>query len=198
MALPVPAPVASLARRGVAFVLDGFILVPVYVVYSLVLDAVFGVLVEPDPTGTVLVVVAVDPLRVALELTLTLLTDAVYFAGSWSRWGMTLGQRVCGVAVRALGPGPLPPAGVSPRLPPDPERVPAQGAITRWAVLQVPSLCVGTLGGAGAISLEAVGILNGAWFGLLLVTALADPLRRGLHDRAGGTVVVRPALAPGT
>jgi uncharacterized RDD family membrane protein YckC len=194
VALRAPAPVAPLGRRLAAFILDGFILVPVYVVYAVVLDALFGPLVEADPGGTGLIVVAVDPPRVALELALTLLTDAAYFAGSWARWGMTLGQRICGVAVRAVGPGPDRPPGDARGLPPHPDLVPAQAAVTRWAVLQLLPLCAATLGAAGAVPFGAVAALNAAWSGLLFVSVLADPLRRGLHDRAAATVVVRPDL----
>lgn len=200
MALHAPEPVAPLTRRLLAFILDGFILVPVYLVYAIVLDGLFGTLVEADPGGSGLVVVAVDPPRVALEMALTLVTDAAYFAGSWARWGMTVGQRVCRVAVRAVGPGEPPPGEPPPGgqrpLPPDPERVPVQVATVRWAVLQLLPLCVGTLGGAGAASIQAVAVLNATWFGLIFATAAVDPLRRGLHDRVAGTVVVRAAVAP--
>jgi len=209
VALHAPEPVAALTRRLLAFFLDGFVLVPVYLVYAIALDAIFGTLVEADPGGSGLVVVAVNPPRVAVELTLTLLTDAAYFAGSWARWGMTVGQRVCSVAVRAVGPGESGAGGAAPdgstsggprpsgprSLPPDPERVPLQVATVRWATLQLLPLCVGTLGGAGAASIQAVAVLNATWFGLIFVTAAVDPLRRGLHDRAAGTVVVRSAVA---
>jgi uncharacterized RDD family membrane protein YckC len=211
VAPPAPAPVASLARRVVAFLLDGFVLVPVYLAYAILLDALFGTLVVPAPDGSGLVVVAVSPLRVVVELTLTLLTDAAYFAGCWVRWGTTAGQRVCGIAVGGIPPGPSSGAGGAGRVAPPPrdpgppardpgppvlvpgglERVALQAATVRWAVLQLLPLCVGTLGGAGAASLQAVVVLNTTWFGLLFATAAVDPLRRGLHDRAAGTVVVR-------
>jgi len=143
VALHAPAPVATLTRRLIAFFLDGFLLVPVYVVYAVLLDAAFGALVAPDPGGAGVVVVAVDPARMALELTLTLLTDIAYYAGCWARWGMTPGQRLCGVAVRAVGPGETRSAGAPSALPPDPERVPAPAATIRWAVLQLLPLCAG-------------------------------------------------------
>ena len=191
MALHAPAPVAALTRRLVAFFLDGFILIPVYAIYAFVLDSVFGALVEPDPNGAGVVVVAVDPVRMALELTLTLVTDAAYFAGCWARWGMTPGQRICGVAVRAVGPG-SPPAPGQPRgLPPDPERVPLPVASVRWAVLQVLPLCCSTLGAAGALPIGIVAGINTGWYALLFLTAVVDPLRRGVHDRIAGTAVVR-------
>ena len=213
MALPAPAPIASLARRVLAFLLDGFVLVPVYLVYAIVLDALFGTLVVPAPDGSGLVVVAVSPVRVVVELTLTLLTDAAYFAGCWARWGMTAGQRVCGIAVGGVPPGPTSGAGGAGRpapptrepglptrepglptlVPGGLERVTLQAATVRWAVLQLLPLCVGTLGGAGAASLQVVVVLNTTWFGLIFATAAVDPLRRGLHDRAAGTVVVRGA-----
>jgi uncharacterized RDD family membrane protein YckC len=104
VALHAPAPVATLTRRLIAFFLDGFILVPVYVVYAVLLDAAFGVLVEPDPSGTGVVVVAVDPVRMALELTLTLLTDAAYYAGCWARWGMPAGGGWPGPTARTATP----------------------------------------------------------------------------------------------
>ncbi len=201
MVLHAPAPVATLARRLVAFFLDGLILAPVYVLYAVVLDATFGALVEPDPGGTGLVVVAVDPLRMALELSLTLLTDAAYYAGSWARFGMTPGQRVFGVAVRAVAPGgpPGPPGlpslpAAPPAPPSDPGRVPAQVATTRWAILQLVPLCAGTLAGAGALPIGVVAGVNTGWYAYLFLTAAVDPLRRGFHDRRAGTVVVRRAL----
>jgi uncharacterized RDD family membrane protein YckC len=194
VAFSAPAPVAPLARRAIAFFLDGLILVPAYLIYATVLDAVFGALVAPDPIGSGLVVVAVNPGRVTLELTLTILTDVAYYAGSWATWGMTLGQRTCGVAVRAVGPGAPPPPGAPRRLPPDPERVPTPSATVRWAVLQLLPLCISTLGAAGALSLGVVASVNGGWYAVLLVSAIVDPLRRGLHDRAAGTVVVRPSV----
>jgi uncharacterized RDD family membrane protein YckC len=194
VALRAPAPVATLTRRLVAFLLDGLILVPVYLLYAVLLDSVFGALVEADPNGAGMMVVAVDPLRVAVELTLTLLTDAAYYAGSWARWGMTPGQRICGVAVRAVGPGDASGGGAGLALPPDPERVPLPVASLRWAWLQLIPLCAGTLGAAGALSLGTVGGVNTGWYAFLLLTAAADPLRRGFHDRRAGTVVVRPAL----
>jgi uncharacterized RDD family membrane protein YckC len=188
-----PDSVAPLGRRVVAFFLDGLVLVPIWVVYGLVLDATLGPLVASSPDGAGLVVVAVDAPRVALELALTLLTDATYYAGCWVRWGMTPGQRICGVAVRVAG-SPAPPAtgGVRPPLP-GPGPVPAQVATMRWAVLQILPICAGSLGAAGALSFGIVAGITTGWSGFLLISAAADPMRRAFHDRVAGTVVVRPA-----
>jgi uncharacterized RDD family membrane protein YckC len=190
VAFRVSAPVAPLGRRVVAFFLDGFVLVPAWILYAVVLDGVFGPLVASDPGGAGVVVVAIDAPRVALELALTLLTDAAYYAGSWVRWGMTPGQRVCRVAVRVADSDALPAPG-GPRPPaPARDRVSAQVATTRWAVLQVLPICVGSLGTAGALSVGVVGGITVGWSGFLLLSAAADPMRRALHDRAAGTVVV--------
>ena len=192
MALRVLDPVAPLGRRVIAFFLDGLVLVPIWVLYGVVLDAVLGPLVASGPDGTGLVVVAVDTPRVALELALTLLTDAAYYAGCWVRWGMTPGQRICGVAVRVAGSPMSPAPGGAPPSLPDPDPVPAQVATVRWAVLQVLPICVGTLGAAGALSLGIVAGITTGWSGFLLLSATTDPMRRAFHDRVAGTVVVRP------
>jgi uncharacterized RDD family membrane protein YckC len=193
VALRVSAAVAPLGRRAVAFFLDGFVLVPVWVVYGVVLDAIFGPLIASDPAGAGFVVVAVDAPRVALELALTLLTDAAYYAGCWVRWGMTPGQRVCGVAVRAAQSTALPaPDGQRPP-DPGPDRVPAQVATVRWAVLQVLPICAGSLGSAGALPMGIVAGITVAWSVFLLLSAAADPMRRAFHDRVAGTVVVLAA-----
>lgn len=198
MAIRVSAPAAPLGRRAVAFYLDGFILVPAWILYAVVLDTVFGPLVASDPGGAGVVVVAVDAPRVALELALTLLTDAAYYAGSWVRWGMTPGQRVCGVAVRVAEPAAPPAPGG--RRPPDPgglrppasgpDRVLPQVATVRWAVLQVLPLCVASLGAAGALPIGVVGGISLGWSAFLFLSAAADPMRRAFHDRVAGTVVV--------
>jgi len=194
VALRVSDSVAPLGRRLVAFFLDGLVLVPVWVLYGVVLDAVLGPLVASDPGGAGLVVVAVDAPRVALELALTLLTDAAYYAGCWVRWGMTPGQRICGVAVRVAGSPMSPVPGGAPPSLPDPDPVPAQVATVRWAVLQVLPICVGTLGAAGALSLDIVAGITTGWSGFLLLSAATDPMRRAFHDRVADTVVVRLAV----
>jgi hypothetical protein len=112
------------------------------------------------------------------------------------RWGMTPGQRVCGVAVRAASAS-SPPAPDGRRPPqPGPDRVPAQVATVRWAVLQVLPICVGSLGSAGALPLGIVAGITLGWSAFLLAQAAADPMRRALHDRVAGTVVVLATRRP--
>jgi uncharacterized RDD family membrane protein YckC len=71
--------------------------------------------------------------------------------------------------------------------------VAAPVATIRWAVLQLLPICAGSLGSAGALPLGVVAGLTAGWSAALLLSAAADPLRRGLHDRVAGTVVVLAA-----
>jgi uncharacterized RDD family membrane protein YckC len=178
-------PVAALGRRGAAYVVDSLIVGVAYLTLAVFFDAVFGPLVEATPDGTAIVVVAVDPLRVILELTATLLVDAVYFAGCWSRWGATPAQRALRLRIRM--------AEGAPSTPRAPDALPIEAAWRRWAVLAVLPIAVGSLAASGALDIGALVIVNGTWFLVLFVSAAADPLRRGLHDRLAGTLVVPAA-----
>ena len=194
MGLPLAAPIAPLGRRSAAYLVDSLIIGLAYLVLGIFFDSIFGPLVAATPDGQALVVVAVNPLRVALELTATLVVDALYFAGCWSRWGATPGQRVLRIRVlleRAAGP-----AGGS-SADDTPVALPLEAAGRRWAVLAVLPIATGSLAGSGAIDVSVLTVVNGAWFLLLLASTAADPLRRGLHDRVAGTIVVpvqRPSL----
>jgi uncharacterized RDD family membrane protein YckC len=189
MGLPVATPIAPIGRRGVAYFLDSLVVGIAFVGVAVVFDALFGPLVEATPDGTALVVVAVDPIRVALELTATLVIDALYFAGSWTQWGATPAQRALRLRVRWIGGQPSPPGAR--------DAPPPEAAWRRWAVLGVVPLALGSLGASGALDVDVLVLLNGTWFLVLLVSTLADPLRRGLHDRFAGTVVEAAPGRPG-
>lgn len=178
-------PVASLGRRSAAYIVDSLIVGVAYLSLAVFFNAVFGPLVAATPDGTAIVVVAVNPLRVILELTATLLIDAFYFAGCWSRWGATPAQRAFRLRIRmAEGPPPTPDA---------PDALPIETAWRRWAVLAVLPIAVGSLAAGGALDIDVLVIVNGTWFLVLFISAAADPLRRGLHDRVAGTLVVPAA-----
>jgi len=182
MRLHAAAPVAALGRRSGAYVVDSLIIGIAYVALAVFFDAVFGRLVEAAPGGRALVVVAVNPVRVVLELTATLVIDALYFAGCWSRWGATPAQRALRLRVRmADGTPPRPDA---------PDALPIEAAWRRWAVLATVPIAVGSLAASGALEIGMLLVVNGTWFLMLLISAAADPLCRGFHDRVAGTVVV--------
>ena len=204
MGLPLAAPIAPLGRRSAAYLVDSLVIGLAYLVLGIFFDSIFGPLVAATPDGQALVVVAVNPLRVALELTATLVVDALYFAGCWSRWGATPGQRVLRIRVlleRATGSAATGPAGAGSAAAGSahdtPVALPLEAAGRRWAVLAVLPIATGSLAGSGAIDVSVLTVVNGAWFLLLLASTAADPLRRGLHDRVAGTIVVpvqRPSV----
>jgi uncharacterized RDD family membrane protein YckC len=204
MSLPLAAPIAPLGRRSAAYLVDSLVIGLAYLVLGILFDSIFGPLVAATPDGQALVVVAVNPLRVALELTATLVVDALYFAGCWSRWGATPGQRVLRIrvllerATGSAGAGPAATGSAAAGSAHDtPVALPLEAAWRRWAVLAVLPIATGSLAGSGAIDVSVLTVVNGAWFLLLLASTAADPLRRGLHDRVAGTIVVpvqRPSL----
>jgi uncharacterized RDD family membrane protein YckC len=176
-------PVAALGRRSVAYVLDSLVVGVAYVALGVLFDTIFGPLVEATPDGSAIVVVAVNPVRVALELAATLVIDGLNFAGSWSRWGASPAQRVLGLRIRM--------AAGAPRGAVSGDVLPTEAAWRRWAVLAVGPIAVGSLAASGALESSVLVMVNGAWYLVLLVSAARDPLRRGLHDRVAGTLVVR-------
>jgi uncharacterized RDD family membrane protein YckC len=204
MSLPLAAPIAPLGRRSAAYLVDSLVIGVAYLVLGILFDSIFGPLVAATPDGQALVVVAVNPLRVALELTATLVVDALYFAGCWSRWGATPGQRVLRIrvllerATGSAGAGPAATGSAAAGSAHDTSvALPLEAAGRRWAVLAVLPIATGSLAGSGAIDVSVLTVVNGAWFLLLLASTAADPLRRGLHDRVAGTIVVpvqRPSL----
>ena len=204
MSLPLAAPIAPLGRRSAAYLVDSLVIGVAYLVLGIFFDSIFGPLVAATADGQALVVVAVNPLRVALELTATLVVDALYFAGCWSRWGATPGQRVLRIrvllerATGSAGAGPAATGSAAAGSAHDTSvALPLEAAGRRWAVLAVLPIATGSLAGSGAIDVSVLTVVNGAWFLLLLASTAADPLRRGLHDRVAGTIVVpvqRPSL----
>src|SRR5664280_1803063 len=142
-------PIAALGRRSAAYLVDSLIIGLAYLMLGILFASIFGPLVAATPDGQALVVVAVNPLRVALELTATLVVDALYFAGCWSRWGATPGQRVLRIRVlleRATGSAATGPAGAGQAgagsagacLAHDTSvALPLEAAGRRWAVLAV-------------------------------------------------------------
>jgi uncharacterized RDD family membrane protein YckC len=191
MGLPVAAPVAALGRRSAAYIADSLVIGLAYIALGVMFDSIFGPLVAATPDGLSLMVVAVNPLRVALELSATLVVDALYFAGCWCRWGATPAQRALGLRVRLQGSvASATESAASAR------GLPAEAAGRRWALLAILPIALGSLSASGAMDVSLVAVVNGAWFLILLVSAAVDPLRRGLHDRVAGTIVVSVSSRP--
>jgi len=174
---------AAIARRGLAYFADTMLLGLAYLVVTSLLDAAFGPLVVVAPEGDRLIPVEVQPLRVAFTLAVVLVVDVGYFAGSWALAGATLFQRLAGIAVRPIQAAVVEPGEAPPRLEPG-------DALRRWAVMALLPLCAGLLASSGALPLVPVAAFDVVWTLGLFVTVVADRRRRGLHDRAAGSVVV--------
>jgi uncharacterized RDD family membrane protein YckC len=182
MSWPAATVVAGVGRRIAAYLVDSLIVGVADILLTILFDAVFGPLVAATPDGAALHVIAVNPLRVVLELTATLIIDAAYFAGCWSRWSATPAQLALGLRIRLAGGAPSAAAASG--------ELPIETAWRRWAVLAVLPIAVGSLVASGALDAGVLVVVNGTWFLVLLISTAADPLRRGLHDRVAGTVVV--------
>jgi uncharacterized RDD family membrane protein YckC len=179
-AIPEPAPIA---RRGLAYVADTVLLGLGYSVLTSALDAAFGPFVVVAPDGDRLIPVEVQPLRVAFTLAVLLVIDVGYFAGSWALAGATPFQRLAGIAVRPIQAAGTEPGKTRAHLEPG-------DALRRWAVMALLPLCAGLLGSSGALPLAPVAAFDVGWTLGLFLTVVSDRRRRGLHDRAAGSLVV--------
>ena len=115
-----------------------------------------------------------DPLALALTpqgVAIGLISGGVLYAVSgfylvyaWTRLGATPGQQLLGVVVLQ-----------------EATRVPltAGQSTVRWFVLTLPPVGL------------VFGILMVAWLAFVASTVLRHPQRRGVHDRAAGSIVVR-------
>ena len=115
-----------------------------------------------------------DPLALALTpqgVAIGLISGGVLYAVSgfylvyaWTRLGATPGQHLFGVAVlREATGGPLT----------------AGQAMVRWFVLTLPPVGL------------VLSVLLVAWLAFVVSTVLRHPQRRGVHDLAAGSIVVR-------
>jgi len=132
----------------------------------------------------------------------------LYYAGSWVAFGGTPAQRALGMRVVDVGSA---------------KDLSIDAAVLRWAVLQGIAACIGavtlimalnwiaanptsdwldtgysgsaraSLGGASGLS-NVVSLGTTLWSIILLVSASTNVLRRGIHDRIVGSIVVVPAL----
>ncbi len=173
-----PSVPASFARRLVAFLLDGIVLLVAGFALLALTTAALGPTVVLDLDAAASPVSEVRGWRVVLNAVLLAALSGVYFVVPWSRDGRTPGQRLFRIAVR----GASPMAGISTRR-----------AVLRWALLGAP------LGLASALTVSlpllflAIIVVSFAWFAVLVVTTVLSRTGRGLHDRLAGTTVVRRA-----
>jgi uncharacterized RDD family membrane protein YckC len=153
-----------------AYVLDGFVLGPIYAV----IFAVFGFdysTIRPGafPDRNVWVVSSV----------ITLALNGLYFIWFWSGGRRaTPGQRVMGIQIaNAFDGRPLT----------------TSQAINRYLAM---GQWVGILAVLPYIATAVLSIVLAAvWYIVLLISSIASPTKQGLHDRYAGSAVVRSAAA---
>lgn len=158
-------------RRFVAYVVDVVVLVLVGIAIwvALGLAGLGNPPWEGEPTARTRLG------AVAYDLGLTLVS-AAYFVGCWHLAQQTVGMRLLGLRVERVEDRHQPSVGE---------------CVVRWLVLE------------GALSIAVVFVVSGDdplslladWAGVLwavaiLVSVVRDPLRRGWHDRASGSIVV--------
>jgi uncharacterized RDD family membrane protein YckC len=218
------ASVAGLGRRAGAWLLDGVLsgfLVAIPVVAGFLTDVValnpealrqFEASTSLRPFDDVTV-----PLFMVNGGLLWLLAagwvavSACYYVGSWLAWGATPAQRLFGLRVLDVEHG---------------RRLSIDAAVLRWALLVGVASTLGAatmalslqdaarvpaneLLGTAALASATAGLSDnvlaisavGTWGGLvwslaLLVSAATHPLKRALHDRIVGSIVVRLAPVP--
>jgi uncharacterized RDD family membrane protein YckC len=172
-------PRAGVLRRLLAFALDAVVVSMLVFLVALLASVVLGPairfdLAHPDPSARVIVA----PGRSALNAVLATIATGAYFAGSWSWRAATPCQELLQMRVTAVAGGGS-------------RSVSVGTALVRWIVLIPPfglvTALTAILDGLPAILL-AVGAL---WALALLVSTIANPGRRGIHDVASGTMVVR-------
>jgi uncharacterized RDD family membrane protein YckC len=165
---------ADVPNRVVAFIIDLVLVTAVIFVGAVAVSIVFGPAVRFHPAATTDRVEVVQS-RAAIDAVLSVVVSAVYFVGSWLRWGATPGQRALAMTVRGA----------------DGARGTMRGALTRWLLLVAPLSLVGLVGGASAAAGAAVFVLAAVWYAIVVVTTARDSTKRGIHDRLAGSVVTK-------
>lgn len=166
---------ADVPNRLVALGIDAVLLSAIILVGAIAVSLTVGPVVRIEGSS-----VEVDRDIAVVDALLSTLLGALYFAGSWARFGATPGQRLLGIRVVEASDG---------------GRVSLARSLVRWLLLAAPfgiasvlSTAVVTGAAEALVDLALV-----AWYLALLVTTARSPVARGLHDRWAGTAVTRPA-----
>lgn len=169
-------PPASVRRRVVAYLLDSIaVAIVAFAAAWLVAAVVPALSVSTEPDGSARL--AVDPVRLALQVVATTAVSGAYFVLSWAgRWKATPGQRLLGMVVATE-------AGGSP--------LSASRSLVRWVALGAPFGVIAALVVEAPMLWLLVVTLAVGWAVALLVSARLDARRRGIHDRIAGSLVVR-------
>lgn len=168
-------------RRLVAYlVLDGLLVGLLIFAAVAALGAVLGPTIRFVDGASLQAVV--DDGRAGLDAVVAAVVAVTYFAGSWAAAARTPGQALLGIRVLRASDG---------------ARLGIWRAVVRWLALGAPFALLAPAapdlpGGRAALTL-----LGATWAALLLLSTIADPLGRGLHDRLAGSRAVRSGAPRG-
>ena len=167
-------PVGALVRL-VAYLVDAVIIAIVIYLVALVLRALLGPTIRiTEFEGAP--VVRVDRLRSIVDVVSATTVAGVYFVVSWVRLGGTPMQRLFRMHVERVDDG----GSLRPRQ-----------AIGRWLVLGAPFGLISTLLFPTPLLGAILAVVIGVWYAVLFITTARNPRKRGLHDRAAGSMVRR-------
>jgi uncharacterized RDD family membrane protein YckC len=167
-------PVGALVRL-VAYLVDAIIIAIVIYLVALVLRALLGPTIRiTEFEGAPLV--RVDRLRSVVDVVSATTVAGAYFVVAWVRLGGTPMQRLFGMHVERLDDG---------------GRLHARQAIGRWLVLGAPFGLISTLLFPTPLLGAILAVAIAVWYAVLFVTTARDRRKRGLHDRAAGSIVRR-------
>ena len=168
---------ADAPGRAAGFAIDAVLLAIVSLVALTALSLAHGPVVEVRRTGDVIGTVRVDQGLLVLDTLAICALSALYFAGSWVRWGATIGQRGLGISLRPADSADGPPG------------LRWGPAIVRWLALGAPIwVAAGLADGNTRWGLWSAGVL---WYAVLGVSVSAGSSLTGIHDRLAGAVAVR-------
>jgi uncharacterized RDD family membrane protein YckC len=166
-------PVGAVVRL-VAYLLDALIIAIAIYLVALALRAVIGPTIRiTDVEGVPRI--RVDRLRTIIDAASATTIAGAYFVLSWLRLGGTPMQRVVGARVERVDGGRLHP----------------RQALGRWLVLGAPFGLISTLLLPTPLFGAILALAIALWYAILFITTARDRGKRGLHDRAAGSVVRR-------
>jgi uncharacterized RDD family membrane protein YckC len=167
-------PVGALVRL-LAYLVDAIIIAIVIYLVALVLRALLGPTIRiTEFEGAPLV--RVDRLRSVVDVVSATTVAGAYFVVSWVRLGGTPMQRLFGMHVERVDDG----GSLRPRQ-----------AIGRWLLLGAPFGLISTLLFPTPLLGAILDLAIAVWYAVLFITTVRDRRKRGLHDRAAGSMVRR-------
>ena len=164
--------VATINRRFVAYVLDGLLLTFLVAILGAILSPVLSQYGGRDDRLTRMIL---DAAQAAIS--------AGYFVLAWARNGASPGQQALGIKTLSYEDGAL---------------LTERQALIRWGWLYGPGAAYPLVAAGTSSSAAGAYIIALAAYQIYIWrTASRDPLRRGVHDKQSGSVVMGPPFGFG-